>query len=362
LIEELRAATPESEVLITDSQFYETFYSKDLVIPSGDGHIVRGGARPDDARRTGGALIERTEVLEPLQRASVIVRFDPANDPFLREHRLRDKPTLPLVVALEAFAETAALLAGGAQAVLAMRDIRIADAVRYFNEQPAEVRVHATMTDEGISCRLTSDFRNRRGDLVQPDRLHFSAVVEMGERPAKIDEAAPPTSAEWFDVAYPTRDALMYHGLPLRLLKQQAIGDNCAWGQLEIAAVNELAGDRDANGWLTPSAAIDACLYACGVYTWLCGDHGVGIPDSLGELRFGRAARPAERALVHLVCRELQEKFGVFDFTLFGDDSAVIFQAKKYRCHVLRAGGAPAERAPQSSESSNPSLLGRQTS
>jgi 3-hydroxymyristoyl/3-hydroxydecanoyl-(acyl carrier protein) dehydratase len=292
----------------------------------------------------------------------VIVRLDPAGDPFLREHRLRDKPTLPMVVALETFAETAALLTGSAQTMLAVRDVRIADAVRFFNEQPAEVRVLAVMSDEGISCRLTSDFRNRRGELVQKDRLHFSASVMMGERSTKLDEAAPAVSGEWFDVTYPPREALMYHGLPLRLLKRGAIGDTCAWGQLELPAVNELAGSRDANGWLTPSAAVDACLYACGVYTWLCGDHGVTVPDSLGELRFGRTARPSERAIVHLVCRELQEKFGVFDFTLFGDDGAVIFQATKYRCHVLRAGGAPADRATRLSQSKNPSLPGRPTS
>ena len=76
------------------------------------------------------------------------------------------------------------------------------------------------------------------------------------------------------------------------------------------------------------------------MYTWYCADHGVTVPDSLAELRFGRAARLSEQTILQLVCLDLQEKFGVFDFTLFGDDGAVIFQGKRYRCHVLR-GGSP---------------------
>ena len=377
LIEELRAEAPESEVLISDSQFYETFYSRDLVISGGDHRIVRGPASRQaagaqkgtvsflcpPATKIGtvpGALIERVETREPGRRVSATVRLDPINDPFLREHRLRDKPTLPMVVALEAFAETAGLLTGGAGTVIAVRDVRIADAVRFHSQQTAEVRVHAEIGNEGIACRMSSDFRNRRGDVVQKDRLHFSAVVEVGERPPAAEANAPSVSGDWFEVTYPNRDAIMYHGAPLRLLKRVAIGEDCGWGQLELPAVNELIGGRNAAGWLTPSAAIDACLYACGVYTWLCGDQGVTVPDSLGELRFGRATRREEKAVVHLVCRALQDKFGAFDFTLFGDDGAVIFQASKYRCHILRGGAAPADHPP-STQSRHPSLSGRQT-
>jgi hypothetical protein len=50
----------------------------------------------------------------------------------------------------------------------------------------------------------------------------------------------------------------------------------------------------------------------------------------------GRAPRPDEKTIVQLSCREMQQDFGLFDFTLFGDDRAVIFQATGYRCHVLR--------------------------
>jgi hypothetical protein len=91
---------------------------------------------------------------------------------------------------------------------------------------------------------------------------------------------------------------------------------------------------------LTPSAAIDACYYACGIYTWVNTDGGVTVPDRLAELRFGRPPRPAEQTTVHLVCRELAGQHGRFDFTLVGDDGEGILQVQDYRCHVLR-GASP---------------------
>jgi hypothetical protein len=189
-----------------------------------------------------------------------------------------------------------------------------------------------------VRCRLTSDFHNRRGQLVQKNRLHFSAVLEVSEQPSTLAQAGGAEPAEWFDVVYPSRDAPMYHGPPLRLLKRAAVEGSKGWGEIQLPAENDLAGSRNAAGWLTPSAAIDACFYACGVYTWVRSEGGVTIPDRLTKLRFGRPPRASERTTVHLVCRELGLQHGVFDFVLCGEDGQTIFQVQGYRCHVLQGG------------------------
>ena len=179
-----------------------------------------------------------------------------------------------------------------------------------------------------------------RGQIVQRDRLHFAGIVDVAAQPAALGKAAIPASLAWHDISYPTREALMYHGAPLRLLKRIAIDEAGAWGQIQMPAHNKLAGERNAAGWKTPSAAIDACYYACGIFVWVCAEQGVTVPDSLAELRLGRVPRPSEATVVQVVCRELAPKHGVFDFTLVGDDGEVIFQATGYRCHILR-GGSP---------------------
>jgi len=218
--------------------------------------------------------------------------------------------------------------------------VRIPDAVRFFDDKTQDVRVVAEMTGDGVACRLVGDFVNRRGQLVQKDRLHFAAKADLSGDRATIDATLPPARGSWTDITYPQRDALLYHGPPLRLLRRLAADGDDAWGQIDLPGENELAGNRDKAGWLIPSAAIDACLYACGVYAWVRADGGVTVPESLSEIRFGRPGRPLEHCTVHVRCREMTEKLGRFDFTLFGDDGEPIFQVEGYCCHVLR-GGTP---------------------
>ncbi len=328
LIGELRAGAPEREVLITDFQFGEAFFSKDLVI-----------SRPAEAAAAAPpkqALIERVAELDPGRRAVAEIRLNPVEDPFLREHRLRDRPTLPLVVALESFFEAASLLQPREPKVVACRNVEITDAVRFFTDEPVDVRVTAETVPEGIHCRLTSDFRNRRGQIVQKDRLHFSGLVEAARAPAPLEGRLPPRPVDWFDIAYPPAGAPMFHGSPLRLLRRASVNETTAMGEIHLPRTNDLVGRRDPRGWLTPSAAIDACLYACGVYVWVYAGQAIAVPQGLLELRLGRPGRPGEATVVHLSCRNLEQAAAAFDFTLFGDDGAVIFQARQYRCHVLR--------------------------
>jgi acyl transferase domain-containing protein/NAD(P)-dependent dehydrogenase (short-subunit alcohol dehydrogenase family) len=328
LIGELQAGAPEREVLITDFQFGETFFSKDLVISRPDAGVPLVPPRE--------ALIERVTERDAGRRVVAEIRLNPVDDPFLREHRLRDRPTLPLVVALESFFEAAALLQLGSEQLVACRNVDIADAVRFFTDEPLDVRVTAEATPEGIHCRLTSDFRNRRGQIVQKDRLHFSGLVEVAGAYLPVEARLPPRPGDWFDIAYPPAGAPMFHGSPLRLLRRASINETTAMGEILLPRTNDLVGRRDASGWLTPSAAIDACLYACGVYVWVYAGHAIAVPQGLSELRFGRPGRPGETTVVHLSCRNLEQTTAAFDFTLFGDNGDVVFQARQYRCHVLR--------------------------
>ncbi len=187
---------------------------------------------------------------------------------------------------------------------------------------------------------MTSDFRNRRGQLVQKDRPHFSAIVEVGDQSTTTPTRVPDSGDTWFDMTYPERDAVFYHGSPLRLLKRMTINEAGGFGQIEIPLDDKLCGSRSAAGWLTPSAALDACYYACGVFTWCCADQGICVPHSLQRLRLGRQPQKGEQAMVHLVCQELGDKFGQFDITLIGADQSVLLQADGYRCHILRGGTA----------------------
>ncbi len=108
LVRELAAGTPEPEVLITERHHWER-------CAASMGTLVE---QPVDAAHNGHAALggEINDNVFPLltishsdsQNAQGQVAFDPTADRFLLEHRLRDKPLLPVVVGLEALAEACA--------------------------------------------------------------------------------------------------------------------------------------------------------------------------------------------------------------------------------------------------------------
>ncbi len=328
LIDELRAGAPESEVLVTDFQFVDAFASKEIMLD-------REPSQPPTARRPLPLIDSELETASG--HASIATRLDPVNDVFLREHRLRQKPTLPLVVALEMFAEASSLIADG-RSLVAFRDVEIADAVRFFSDEPMEVRTSVEPTDTGLRAKLMSDLRNRRGQLLKKDREHFSATLELGDA-TTIKASPPPEPHEWFDITYPEADAPMYHGASLRQLRRVAVGDGYAVGQIKIAGGEPLNSKLTNSGrkgeWIVPSATLDACLYACGVYVWATMNGAFAVPHSMAELRLGSPPRAGETTRVHVVPIESGERYAVFDFTLFGDDDRVLLAAHRYRCHVL---------------------------
>ena len=75
---------------------------------------------------------------------------------------------------------------------------------------------------------------------------------------------------------------------------------------------------RHEGEFLLPSAAIDACLFACGVYLWYSDKNAIFIPYAIDSIRLRRPARPGEACMVRLNFRNREQNLGVFDFVLFG--------------------------------------------
>ncbi len=95
LIDELRAGTPESEVLITDGFFQRQFYPYDLSEPGSAGGDRQAHRLAQKQMVTGPLVAE----WEPASGGGVArISFDPVDDPFLSQHRLKNKPFLPGVV------------------------------------------------------------------------------------------------------------------------------------------------------------------------------------------------------------------------------------------------------------------------
>gem|GEM_PF-6084153 len=322
LVRELEAGLPEGEVLITDERYYRAFYPAESLVAS-----------PQPGRRH---QRPRTPLLTDCRRPtdqefSGRATLNPAADPFLIDHRLDDKPILPVVVGLELLCEAAA--ACGGKQLAALNNVEVLSAVRFETAQPQELRVHAKQTGGSLKCELLGDFHARDGRLVQPDRLFLRGEAELSDAigPLKIKYPVV-SSGDWQSVEYAGRDGKFYLGPSLRCLRKILTRRGVAWGQISAPALVELAGvGRPNEGWILPSAALDACLYATGLLAWWQVAPGVALPAGFGQLRRGRLPMPGEACLVETRLRSHAGREARFNFTLFGSDRQVILDVSDYR-------------------------------
>ncbi len=168
------------------------------------------------------------------------IRFQPARDPFLLEHRLREKPFLPGVIGLEAIAQAGALWNPQAT-VIGLRDVEIVNGLLFHGDQPITAQVSVTPAEDGAMCRLTTELRDRKNRLIQAERLHVQGIVEFGPQLPTIN-AAPPGQSPlgWFPHHY-QEDGLLYHGKTMRCIRQCCFQYDGGWVQIVGASLGSVS-------------------------------------------------------------------------------------------------------------------------
>jgi hypothetical protein len=267
------------------------------------------------------------------------VEFRPGCDPFLVDHRLQQRPILPAVILLEAFAETSQALDPGKR-VAAIHDLELHSGLRFSGDDSRTVQVRAELAQGMVRCQLTADFRNRKGEVVDPNRLHASAVVELTTAGRKPEIAYQSCVEPWHPVWFPPPSNLMYHGPTFQLLKRCAFAkDGQVWGEVIAADIKAVAGNRSPYGWVLHPAVIDASLYLCGVAVWVGDGKSVALPHSFACLRLGRPAQVGETCLVHLQPLTADERESTFDIVCYGANRDVLFAIDAYRCQIISRPG-----------------------
>jgi len=345
LIGELEAGAPESEVLITDWAYCRNFHKEMPKDPPADPPPVpprepMGPARELGPSPTHGSagleglpMIDAVTEVEPGRQLVAEIHLDPLTDVFLREHRFKDQPMLPIVIGLETFLEAASLLGGGRK-IAGLRGVETAEALRFFSDQPIHARVEAERAGEAVQCRLVSDFRNRRGELLQKGRVHLSGTVEFGD-PAAVEIPSYHIPRTWYDVTFPDDAPVIYHGPPLRCLRQVVLNEAGGWGRLVAPALGDLLAPRAAARAALPAAVLDGCLFACGICVWLQSDRSVAIPQGMQRLRVGRLPAPDEECLVRIQRFAGPDNMAVFEILVFGRDQQLILQVDGYQATII---------------------------
>ena len=333
--QELEAGLPESEVLYTFGDFYPMFFPDEQrplgpFQPSGQSDQAADGAGQGlvrAIRKTGDQHVGD-------------MPLDPGKDVFLIQHRLRDKPLLPVVVGLESLAEIAR--AASAKQVVGFNDIQMVDGLMFHTDKPLSAQVEAVGLDENsCQCRLICDFRNRSGGLIQKDRPYLRAIARLApesQYQRATSELSPPT--DWTEFGYP-EDADVYHGPVFRGVTAVSFDRQSGWGRITALPVRDLVEDQRADDWIVPSCVLDAAFYACGIHLWMHGDQAISLPRQIDQLNLGRPPQPGQICLSHFVCREIGEKSATYDFTVFDPEGYVVVAARGYQKVILSRGGGP---------------------
>lgn len=376
LRKELQAGVPRAEVLITDRRYFRMFFQADAIAYEsarpGSLPLIQGPRPYPGMPAPAGSKIPGSDHSASREPDVWTATLSPEDDPFLVEHRLDDKPLLPVVIAAELCAEAAwASVAkstrgttGQPLRVVAFEGLEATGKLHFHTLDPRDARVF--VTPEGVSsqtsswrvagpdlngsgsvnglpsiagdrllrmaCEMKSDIRTRQGQLLETNKLFAKSTMVLGEHPLDLGpacEAAP--TGQWFPVEYPPRGSRFWVGNSLNWLRAIQFEQGVVWGLLGGQPLNELAGvNRDISGWVVPSALLDASLYATGLLAWSQVRAGVHLPKKIGRVVLGRHAGLGERLLVKSHYRHQTGDTATFDFTVYGEDLQPILAVQNY--------------------------------
>lgn len=329
LIDELEIGAPESEILITDDRYYRLFYPGDSL----DNDAVNLEATHHAEKVTPYPMLERGELTEREGKEFISIPLDPVSDPFLAEHRLDDRPLLPIVVGIELLAEAGCQKLGSGNGI-SISNIEAYNGLKFFSDDPQTVHVGSNQVHNGeVQCTLSADFLSRNGKLVEADRRYLGGkvgLIDLDRHDFRKAVKAP--GGEWHPVKYPKPGSKFYLGPALQRLRKIKIVGQKAWGKIIAPATVELAGPRiSGEGWLVPSAAMDACLFTTGLLAWFSIKPGSALPAGIGELVVGRMPAWGEPCLVESTFKLQDGRYAYFDFSLYGNDGSPLLEVTDYR-------------------------------
>jgi hypothetical protein len=315
----MEGGAPRSEVLITDDRYYRMFYPAETV-----------QSEETTAMPASFALLEKDQNT---------CWLDPLQDIFLREHCLDNRPLLPMVIGLELLVEAASRKHAWvpiqfAGPLLIIRNFESFRGLRFFDDERKEVRLEFTESDSvETTVELKADFCARNGKLVDANRLHMRADVSTRNSQSILGwQQAQSTELCWQVAGYPPSDAPFYVGPAFRVLKRIALVEDRAYGVIQAPSLIELAGNkRDVTGWRTPSALLDACLFATGILAWNHVRPGINLPVRFDEIMIHKMAKPGESCWLETRCVGFDDRSARFDFSLWGSDGRLVLEAIGYR-------------------------------
>ncbi len=208
------------------------------------------------------------------------IEMDQATQAYARDHAIDGVPYLPGVFGLEAFAETASLLAPEGTVCTTLADASFGVPVKQLKSRPAVSRITATRNDDGtISCTLWSRMVGPDGVERGEPRTHFAATVTFGDAPAakRTSEVPACTRDRDHDSIYPP----FFHGPSFQVLRFAGPLDDESVGIGTTPEAPVLDGVTPQ--WHVHPLLVEALFQVCGLRTMTVDDR-MSLPAAIERL------------------------------------------------------------------------------
>ncbi|MEO1064352.1 MAG: SDR family NAD(P)-dependent oxidoreductase [Actinomycetota bacterium] len=221
----------------------------------------------------------------------VAATHDPAQQPFLDDHRIDGTPVLPGVMGIESFASAAALAFPSLE-VVAIEDVDFLAPFKFFRDEPREVVVAARFELDGddvlARCRLIGQ-RTLPNQEEPQVTVHFTGTVRLGAGDDLGTAEVPPVGdgAVGSDAIYD----IYFHGPAYQVMEQAWMGDGRMCGRWSTSVP---PNTDPADAPLTSAPRwLELCFQTAGV--WEIGTTGtMALPMHLDRVTLGEPAVGAE--------------------------------------------------------------------
>jgi acyl transferase domain-containing protein/acyl carrier protein/NAD(P)-dependent dehydrogenase (short-subunit alcohol dehydrogenase family) len=341
LIREIESGATEREVLITDDRYYRMFYPAETLTPKAGSNETFTAKSPLLAEFS---VTESDMSTDKVSRqnsgypSNAICRLDAKRDIFLREHVFNNNPLLPFVISLELMCETAIRSHTSKHMLKTAPEILVQDfqAIRGLKLSAGEQRVvtiECTENQKEYQTRIHSEFKNRQGMVMDAKREYSHACIAFGTFERLLDWQKPSIDESLFvSPNYPDSNQAFYVGPSFRVLRRAALASGRVIGQILAPSLIELVGNhRTTDGWMTPSAVLDSCLFTTGILAWNQVKPGISLPVSMERVRVASMPDAGEPCMVESRLVSIEDRHACFDFCLWGRDGRVLVEVRGYR-------------------------------
>ena len=283
-------------------------------------------ALPKAAQVHGGLVVETT--------------LDPKRQPFLFDHAIEGTPVLPGVMATEAFAEVATLLAGDGYSVVAVEDETFETPLKFHRDQPVTLHVSAVgrpgkRREVVVAARLHT--------LIQPkpevpavEKLHFQARVRLSRSSLAESKAVPfkKPAAKRLDIGQQAIYSVYFHGPAYKVVERARVDGDTAIGLMA----------RDLPAATTPESAqllmeprlVELCFQTAGLWE-IATRQVLALPMAIGSLRVFRAAEESGRKRLWALV-QARDGGSRFDVRVVDDSGALYVELEGYRTVTFEEG------------------------